>query len=261
MSFLFEGVEDVRALPVPDGMTSDGCSTCVSRTALVTWRSSLEGMLYQVYVDGCLAGTTIDAEQRQLAVQVPSTFQSAVRMEVVAVEPKDAHVDLGAQLDKSDTNSGRITLTLLRSQTLPAWSAANIYFDYGTGTIDYTQSVNAQPISVWPSWHDKAGFGMARFGTGDFGYDSAASIGFGKGSFGNGQFGLEADTMEWISPELPLGRYRLGVTVIDERGNESEAAETEPITAVPPARPATGLRAVSFDQSTGQLTLGISDSA
>ena len=258
MAIYRKGIEDVRVFSLPDGITADGSHAGISTTALVTWRSSHTERLHQVYLNGRLAGTTIDCRQRQLAVQAPTSFQSALCVEVVAVEASDAHVDHADELDPPST-TGRVRLSLLRSQTLPIGAQANVYFDNGGEQIDYAQPLNALPIAIWSCLHDKAGFGMAQFGTGDFGYDSSASVGFGKGSFGNGQHGLDADTIEWISPPLPLGTYRLGVKVLDAYGNESAASEIEPIAVVPPAKPAAALSITAFDPQTNQLTLSVSD--
>ena len=225
---------------------------------MVTWRSSHKGMLHQVYLNGRLAGTTIDVEQGRLVVQPPASFLAAVRVEVVAVEPPDAHLDFSNQLDPPPTG-GRVRLVLSRSQALPLGTRVNVYFDSGTGQIDYSEPLNPSPIVVWPCPQDKAGFGMAAFGTRDFGHDSAACIGFGKGRFADGPFGMDADTIEWISPSLPLGRYRFGVKILDAWGNESFACETSPIPVIPPPRPAALLRVGSFDRQTNQLTLRICD--
>ncbi len=259
MSFLREGIDHVCVFALPDGVAADGCSAAVSRAALVTWRSLHTDKLYQVYAGGRFAGATIDMEQRSLVIQAPNSFQSAVRVEVIAVEPEEAHVNFATQLAGPAVGNGRVRLTFLRSQALPIDAKINIYTDNGAGQIDYTEPVNASPFPVWPCARDKAGFGMTQFGTGDFGYDSAAAVGFGKGSFGHGQFGLDADTLEWVSPELSLGRYRFGVKVTDAHGNESLATETEPMAVVPAATPATGLDIATFNPTTNQLTLRISD--
>lgn len=254
-----EGVEDVRSIILPDAVAGDGGSAVFSRTALVRWRSRRQGMLHQVYVNRCLAGTTVDPAQRHLVVSVPSSFKSAVCVEVVAVEPSEAHVDFAHAVFSSSLCRSHAKLTLLRSQTLPTAGTANIYFDHGTGTIDYGAPLTRATISLWSCWQDKAGFGMARFGTGDFGYDAAAAIGFGKGTFGRGQFGLDADSTEWVSPALPLGKYRFGLKVLDSRGSEGPASETAAITIVPAATPAAGLDIVTYDKQTGELTLRIED--
>lgn len=261
MLFLRKGIEDIRTITLPDAVAADGRCGAISRAALVMWRSSLEGMLYQVYVNGRLAGATIDTEQRQLVIQSPTSFQSAVRIEVVAVEPREAHVDFAREIGRYGICSARVKLMLLRSQDLPAEATMNIYFDNGIGEVDYAEPLNASPIPIWPCRQDKAGFGMAQFGTADFGYESAAAVGIGKGYSGYGQFGLDADVIEWISPALPLGRYRFGVMVLDEHGNESSASETEPIAVIPPARPAAALHIVTFDENSNQLKLSVLDQA
>lgn len=253
-----DGIDNVRAVPLPEAVAADGCGIAVAGAALVTWHSSHNGMLHQVYLNGRLAGATLDVGQRQLVVQPPSSYSSAVRVEVVAVEPQDAHLDLAHELEPLAA-AERVRLVLLRNQTLPLGASLNVYFDNGGGTIDYTEPLNVSLIPVWPCAQDKAGFAMARFGEGDFGYDSSACVGFGKGSFAQGPFGMDADTIEWISPPLPLGRYRFGVKVLDACGNESPAGETSAIAVVPAAKPAASLGIADFNPQTNQLTLRVSD--
>ncbi len=131
------------------------------------------------------------------------------------------------------------------------------YPDNGTGEIDYGGALNSSPIAVWPCAGDKAGFGMSRFGAGDFGYDAAASVGFGKGVFGRAEFGIDADVIEWIGPALSPGRYRFGAKVSDASGNESPASETDPITIMPAPQPAEKLDVLTFDPMANQLTLKV----
>jgi len=149
-------------------------------------------------------------------------------------------------------------MVLLRSQNLPIDATAEVYFDRGTGEIDYTEPLSARPIRIWPSRHDKAGFGMSRFGAGDLGYDSAAAVGFGNGSFGNGQFGLDADRIEWVSPVLSAGAYRFAVRVCDSAGNQSASSESGEVVVIPGARPAENATISSFDKVTNQLVLSVS---
>jgi hypothetical protein len=141
---------------------------------------------------------------------------------------------------------------------LPVGSTAQVYFDNGTGEIDYGNALNCSPIQIWPAWQDKAGFGMSKFGASDFGYDSAAAVGFGKGSFGEGWFGLDADTFEWVSRALQAGVYKFAVRVTDKEGNESVSSETGQITVTPAARPAEQVSISSFDKQMNQLVLSIS---
>lgn len=254
-----EGIEDVRTVILPDTVSGQGRRAAFSQVALVRWRSSRQGDLYQVYVNGCLAGVTVDLVQRHLVVCAPSSFEAAVAVEVVAVAPHEAHIDFADEIALSPRCTSRIRLVFLRNQTLPRAAMANVYFDNGTQNIDYATPINLAPIPVWPLWQDKAGFGTAQFGTGDFGYDAAAAVGHGKGAFGRGSFGLDADTVEWISPALSLGRYRFGVKILDEHSSEGLASETAAMTIVPGARPAAGLGIGTFDKQTNELTLRIED--
>jgi len=262
MGLIGSGIETVRAFELPAGIWADGKCVETPRAALVKWSSkaNLNDKFYQVYVNGRYAGTTIENQQRQMIVPVPTSIESAVRIEVFAVEPEEADIDFIDELVRQPVNSGRVRISLLRSQNLPSDATAKIYFDNGTGEIDYNQTLTDSPIRIWPAWQDKAGFGMSRFGMDDFGYGSAAAVGFAKGSFGHGQFGLDADTIEWISPPLQAGVYKFGVKVVDGRGNESNASETEPLTVIPAARPAERLSISSFDKQTNQLVLKIEDS-
>ncbi len=262
MGLISTGIEKVRAFELPAGIWADGKFVESPRAALVKWsaQANLNDKFYQVYVNGQYAGATIDNRQRQMIVPIPTSLESAVRIEVFAVEPEQADIDFSNELVRSPAASGRTRISLLRSQNLPSDATAEIYFDNGTGEIDYNQPLNYSPIRIWPAWQDKAGFGMGGFGVCDFGYESAAAVGFAKGSFAHGQFGLDADTIEWVSPPLQAGVYKFGVKVIDGRGNKSNARETEPITVIPAARPAERLSISSFDKQTNQLVLKIEDS-
>lgn len=257
MSLISEGIDKVTAVEIPAGIWQDGTYVAIPRIALVRWRSSHSDMLHQVYVNGQFAGATIDAEQRQMVVQIPSSFESAVRIEVFAVEVEQAHIDFSGELSEPPAGSGRVKMSLLRSQNLPAASTFNVFSDGDSGQIDYDQPLNDCPIQIWPSWMDKAGFAMARFGLGDFGWEGAAAVGFGKGVFGSAEFGLDADTIEWVSQPLPAGAYKFAVKVLDQVGNESTASEIGPVTVTPAARGAEGLTILSFNPQTNELVLQI----
>lgn len=257
MAPITSGIDSVRAFELPCGIRTDGRSVPTAGSALVTWLSSLQGLFHQVYVNGRFAGATLDSEQRQMVVPIPTSFESPVHIEVVGVQAEQAGTDFGAELEQPQADSGRVRIVVLRSQSLPMGAMATVYCDNGAGQIGYDNPLTDPPIRIWPAWQDKAGFGMSGFGLGDFGYDSAAAVGFGRGSFGRGQFGLDADTVEWISPPLQSGVYRFAIKIADESGNQSIAAETEPITVTPAARPADELRILSFDKQTNQLVLKI----
>ncbi len=260
MKLINNGIERVRAFELPAGIWANGECVGTPRAALVKWadKTNQGNMFYQVYVNSQYAGSTVNSWQRQMIVPVPSSFQSAVRIEVFAVEAEHAHTDLSKELVSPPATSGRVKISLLRSQNLPSDATTEIYFDNGTGVIDYNQPSSDRPLRIWPAWQDKAGFGMSRFGAGDFGYDSAGAIGFGKGSFGQGQFGLDADTIEWTSPPLTAGVYKFGVKITDGTGKKSSANETEPIAVIPAARPAEQVSISSFDKQTNELVLSVS---
>lgn len=255
------GIDSVRAFDLPAGIWPDGQYIKEPRVALVKWRSTWSDKFHQVYVNGRYAGTTLDSGQRQLIVPFPTSPESPVRIEVFAVEAEYADKDFSSELTRPPVDSGRVTITLLRSQNLPAGATAQIYFDNGTGQIDYNNPITDTPISIWPAWQDKAGLGMSRFGLGDFGWDSAAAVGFGKGSFGHGQFGLDADTTEWTSPSLPSGIYKFGIQITDPSDRHSTTSETGPVTVTPAARPAEGLSVSSFDKQMNLLVLNIENNA
>ena len=261
MSLNSNGIDSVRAFDLPAGIWPDGRCVKEPRTALVKWRSTWSDKFHQVYVNGRYAGTTLDSQQRQLLVPVPTSPQSPVRIEVIAVEAEYADTDFSSELDRPLVDSGRVTITLLRSQNLPMGASAEIYFDNSTGQIDYNNPMSDTPIRIWPAWQDKAGLGMSRFSLSDFGWDSAAAVGLGKGSFGYGQFGLDADTIEWTSPPLPSGTYKFGVKIRDASGRQSTGSEIGPVTVTPAARPAEGLSISSFDKQTNLLVLNIENNA
>ena len=257
MALISNGIDSVRAFELPCGIWADGEYVAAGQTALVKWRSVLSDKFHQVYVNGRFAGATLDAQQREMIVPIQASFESAVRIEVFAVDAERAHADLRHELVRPPVDGGRVRISLLRSQKLPIGAAAEIYFDNGTGQIDYDKPLSDSSIRIWPAWQDKAGFGMSKFGAGDFGYDSTAAVGFGKGAFGHGQFGLDAEVIEWTSPPMPAGVYKFGVKVTDKLGNKSSASQTEQITVTPAARPAERMRVSSFDEQANELVLEI----
>jgi hypothetical protein len=256
MSLISNGIDKVRVCELPAGVRPGGeCFSC-TRFALVRWRSQWSDKFYQVYVNGKFCGTTLDVEQRQLIISVPGSFASAVRVEVFAIEPQFARIDYSDELFLADETS-RVKLRLVRSQSLPLGSVIQIYSDNGSGTIDYGNPVSIEPLRVWPSFYDKAGFGMCEFGKSDFGFDSAAAVGFAMGNFGYGQFGLDADVIEWTSEPLSKGIYKFAAKIIDKNGCQSDAVETGPIAVIDTAIPAAELDISSYDTQTNKLTLSI----
>jgi hypothetical protein len=257
MSLHSDGIDSVRVYDLPAGIQADGQFVKEPRIALVKWRSTFSDKFHQVYVNGRYSGSTLDGQQRQLLVPVPTSPESPVRIEVFAVDEEYIDMDFSSELEKQPVESGRISITLLRSQNLPVDSFVDIYFDNGTGQIDYENPLTSTPIRIWSTWQDKAGLGMSRFGLSDFGWDSAAAVGFGEGCFGCCQFGLDADSIGWTSSPLPSGTYKFGVKVRDASGRQSASNETGPITLTPAAKPAEGLSVSSFNKQNNQLVLNV----
>ncbi len=252
-----DGIEKVRVFELPVGIRADGGYVGTPRTSLVKWHSHWPNMLYQVYVNGRYAGVTADSQQRRMVIQMPTSLEAPVRIEVFAVKPEKADTDFSSEIGPSIGRSGRVKIRLLRSQNLPVGATAQIYSDGGRGEIDYDNPLCNSPIKVWPTQQDKSGFGISRFGASDFGYDSAAAVGFGRGSFGEAQFGLDADILEWISAPMQTGVYKFAVKITDEAGNES-TSETVQVSAIPATKPAEQVSISSFDKLTNQLVLSIS---
>jgi hypothetical protein len=255
MGLIRNGIDKIRVFELPIGVWANGAIVAGPRVCLVKWHSAWIDKVHQVYVNGEYAGATVDGEQRQMAVATPNCFDRAVRVEVFAVEPEEADIDFSKEFSSDCGEGGRVKLSLLRSQRLADGARFRVYYNGGTGAIDYEQAIGEGP--VWVCRQDKAGFGLSRFGESDFGYEWSGGVGFGKGSFGLGEFGVDADIMEWVSPALEAGVYRFGVKVVDEKGNESEASETGEVTVIPAARPANKARVLSFDTETNELVIGL----
>ncbi|MEJ2649572.1 MAG: hypothetical protein P8016_14330 [Sedimentisphaerales bacterium] len=256
MSLINNGITSVRAFSLPCGIWPDGGCADMPQVVLVKWKSVLKDVLYQVYVNGQFAGSTICFGQKEMMVHVPPSFTSAARIEVFAVQPENVDIDFSSELD-NPFNGGRLKIRLSRSQDLPVGATAFICFDNGTGQIDYEKPVGETVINIWPSWQDKSGFGMSRFGFSDFGYDSSAAVGFGKGCFGKDGFGIDADMIEWISPILQTGVYKFAAVIFDNKGNKSSATETGPITVIPEAQPAKKIEILSYDKESNELVLNV----
>ena len=257
MRLISEGITKVRAFEIPCGVWSGGESISAPRSVLVRWQSSWQDKFYQVYVNGSFAGVSEDTEQREMVIELVSSQDSSVRIEVFAVEKNEADIDFGSELKDSKGKSGRVRIGILREQNIVLGAMVNIYFNKGTGQIDFDEPINDEPIEVWANEEEKCGFGMSRFGFSDFGRDFSAAVGFGAGYFGLGQFGADADLIEWLSGELEAGIYKFAVNVIDREGNESEAIESGEIFVEPAAKGAEQLSVISFDEQDKNLVLGI----
>lgn len=97
-----------------------------------------------------------------------------------------------------------------------------------------------------------SGFATSKFGLDGFGWDANAAAGFGKGVMGAGFFGIDANIIQWTSNRLKPGQYKLAIVIIDEAENQIGCLETEPITVIPSATPASD---ISIAQNTAMLQI------
>jgi len=257
MSLISDGISQVRAFSIPAGFGTASPGPASPQVAIVRWQSSHDDKLHQVYVNGVLAGTTLDANQRQMVVHIPASLQTAARIEVFATDPADAWLDQYENSEPPQAQLGQVRLSFARLNQLPADAHADYFFDNGSGKIDYEQKLNSRPVNVWPGRAEQGGFALSRFGLDAFGFDGAAGPGFGLGCFGLGEFGFDADELVWQSPQLAAGRYKFGIKLTDGFGNAGEQAETETVTVIPPAKPAAGVFVYSYDKQKNELVLGV----
>jgi len=257
MGLLSEGIEQVTAFALPLSIGCDGRSLCATREVLVRWKTNWKDKFHQVYVNGKFAGVTADTESRQMMVELATSFSASVRIEVFAVAGCEADIDFSSDLESSKGDIGRVKISLLREQKLPAKARAEIYFDNGTGQIDMANPINGEMLRIWPMREDKAGFGMSGFGLSDFGHDWSAATGFGKGCFGIGQFGCDADLFEWLSGQLSEGVYKFAIKIFDENGRESTAIQTGEVVVIPSAKGAERLTVFAYDSVENKLELKI----
>ncbi len=101
MSLIDSGIEKVRAFELPIGIWVDGGSVASPQIALVKWRSVWSDKFYQIYVNGQYAGTALDSNQREMVVQIPTSLETPVRIEVFAVEAEQANTDFSNELKSS----------------------------------------------------------------------------------------------------------------------------------------------------------------
>ena len=160
MSLISDGIEKVRAFELPCGIWADGRCIGAPKVALVKWHSNHSDKLHQIYINGRFAGLTVDSQQRQEIVRIPASFETPVRIEVFAVEGRYTHIDFSRELAVPFVGSGRVEITMLRGQNLPIGATADIFFDNGTGQIDYENALNDESIRIWSAWQDKTGFGI-----------------------------------------------------------------------------------------------------
>lgn len=243
---LSDGISKVRAFALPMGVGSGGQANQLTGAAVVKWQSSYSDMLYQIYVNGRLAGVTIEPAQRQIIVPLPLSQKTAVRIEIFAIDFQNANTDFSGAIDSKQVQSGRVKIEFPKADDLPV-----------DGGVDYylgDESLNKRTIKMLPEYSDKSGFGLSSFGRSDFGYDGSASLGFTRGNFGFGWFGFDTDMLCWQSRQLETGNYKFNIKITDKQSNE-QIIETETMTVIALAKPASEVKVKSFDKQNGKLII------
>jgi hypothetical protein len=257
MALVSSGIDKVRAFGLAAGIGADGVAVNEPVSILVKWHSEHEDKLYQVYINGQLAGVTDDCRQRTIIANIRSLMSSSAKIEIYAVGLDEGDIDFGGQLEDAG-RFGRAAVSWARGQGLPFDGTGQIFSDGGSGVVDYDNGLITSGMRLWPAWQDKGGLGLSRFGESDFGYDGSAAVGFGLGGFGEGEFGFDADKIGWQSGELVTGKYKFAVKISDKEGNESPATETEAITVIRAAGGAEEISVESYDAGQDELILSVS---
>jgi hypothetical protein len=239
---LSEGINKVRAFAIPGGVCQNGKSNDLQGFVLVKWDSPYKDKRHQVYVNGKFSGVTTENSQRVIVAPLPVSTETAVLIEVFAVESQNANTDFSEAFTNKQTQ-GRVKIEF--SKTMDG----NVDFYIGD------EKQNKESVKIQSG---KNGFGWGGFGNHDFGFDYSSLPGFGKGNFGQGRFGLDAELLEWQSKQLESGIYKFKIKMTDEKGNEPEdAIETEVKTIIKPAKPAEKIIVDFFDKQNNKLFLKI----
>jgi hypothetical protein len=251
MKLICENISDVRAVVIP---TAVGLGQTWSEPGrvLVTWSSDWQDKYFQIYAAGILAGVTNALTARSMIIGIVARPGEIVGIEVFAVEPAYADEDLSCEL-AADGRNGTVRISWLKDQQLGLDTLIDIFYDAGTGVIDYSKPLNCRPIRLWRDEYEKAGFGLADMASCDFGFDGAAAPGLGLGSFGLAVHGFDAATDYWQSDQLPAGQYRFAVRFTIS--GAQNIVELAPVVVRSRVLNPCCITAVSLDGATGRLIL------
>lgn len=254
MGYYTEAIDKVRASSFAMGIGSNGEPLAIPGLIALSWESTDSARLFQAYVNGIFAGVTSHPEQRRLLVQCDPAYPASI--EIIAVDTIDRETDFSSRLTGfSYAGGSRVEITYPRHGELGLGSQLELFWDAGTGSIDYDSEALMQR-SVWASIFEKWGWGLDTFGQGDFGYSGTGAPGWGLGALGKGEFGFDAEQIVLQTESLEQGCYNFGLKIVDQMSNaESEAVEIE--VAVDPLPKAKQLRLDSYDATTNQLILEV----
>ncbi|MFB3893215.1 MAG: hypothetical protein ACE15C_14460 [Phycisphaerae bacterium] len=134
------------------------------------------------------------------------------------------------------TAKSRARITWNSQAALGAGDSYNVYGDGGSGSIDYDNPLNAEPIPHAP--------------------ELVSSAGWGYGSWGYGLWGqFSPMAMAFITQLLADGTYLFAVCARDEAGNETHpAAQTASVTLAGQPRPPANLKATAYAAGSDTVT-------
>jgi len=254
MGFGTTNIERVWAQVFPAGQLQQEEVVAWPGMVLVGWESYETEKYFQVYVDGRLSGVTEHPGQRMQLLEYEHSHPAG--LEVIWVTKEDRYTDFAKQLSGfAETDGSHAVIYVPRMSGLSLAGRLELYWDGGSGVIDYSEAIVTQP--VWANPFDKWGFGLDTFGEGDFGYSSAGAVGWGLGSFGIGEFGFDADELILSTEALEVGEYQFAVRLVDEFGNWDEG-QTELFTiGIDPVPEQPELCIASYDEVNDELVLEI----
>ncbi|MEN6387207.1 MAG: hypothetical protein ABFD79_18665, partial [Phycisphaerales bacterium] len=160
---LSEGINKVRVFVLPGGISGNGLPI-TSGFGIVKWESVLNNKLYQVYVNGKFSGVSQSSNQRRIIVPLTNCRETAINIEVYAVDYQEANTDFSDVINK--TSQARLKIELQKT--------INGYVDF----FIEDEKQNKESIKIQA---ERNGFGWGVFGYSDFGYENSNSPGFGKG--------------------------------------------------------------------------------
>lgn len=174
---------------------------------LLQWQAPDQGgRLVQVYVNRRLYDVSPDATCRALWLNLAG--YSTAQIQLLAVDPTQAWLDLASQLPPSDPPVGaEVSVAFARDESWPADGWVDVQLDGA--------SVGGGPL--WGSGDSRGGFGVL-FGEGLFGFDDRPGAGFGLMPWGEGAFGTDQPTWTWHGTELPAGSHELQLHITDPAG-------------------------------------------
>ncbi len=138
---------------------------------------------------------------------------------------------------------------------------AKLYSNNGDGAINFTSPLTQEQIDLFPQGGGNYGFGLAPFGEFPFGLACSVNTqGFSLLPFGYFPWGYGGVLIERTVTVEECGNWLLAFKTFDAAGNENVGTPGQAAANVHVAPPApVGLKKVSYNKTTGVLTLAVID--